>query len=77
MAGLKMTEILVILLIVMLLFGATRLPALGSSLGSAIRNFKRGFSGDDEGKVEADKKLAGTGGVVSSDQQKARENEKG
>ncbi len=76
MAGLKMTEILVILAIVMLLFGATRLPALGSSLGSAIRNFKRGFSGEEDEKAEAEKKLAGTTGVVSGDQPKARDADK-
>lgn len=41
-------EILVLLVIVLLLFGATRLPQLGASLGQAIRNFKRGFSGPEE-----------------------------
>jgi sec-independent protein translocase protein TatA len=48
--GLKWTEILLILVVVMLLFGSSRLPQLGSSLGSAIRNFKRGFAGDDDQK---------------------------
>lgn len=48
MFGLKMSELLIILLIVMVLFGASRLPALGSSLGSAIKNFKKGFSADEE-----------------------------
>ena len=55
--GLKWTEILLILFALMLLFGASRLPQLGSSLGSAIRNFKKGFSGDEE--TTDDKKLAG------------------
>jgi TatA/E family protein of Tat protein translocase len=45
--GLKMSEILLIMAVLLLLFGATRLPQLGSSLGSAIRNFKKGFSGPD------------------------------
>lgn len=48
MFGLKMSELLIILLIVMVLFGASRLPALGSSLGSAIKNFKKGFASDEE-----------------------------
>lgn len=48
--GLKMSEILLILAVLLILFGATRLPGLGQALGSAIRNFKRGFSGDDEAK---------------------------
>ena len=60
--GLKWTEILLIFVVIMLLFGSTRLPQLGSSLGSAIRNFKRGFSGDAEEKDAAAKKLnEGTG----------------
>jgi sec-independent protein translocase protein TatA len=42
------TELLIIFLVILLLFGATRLPQLGASLGSAIRNFKKGFSTDDE-----------------------------
>ena len=63
MAGLKMTEILLVLAVIMLLFGASRLPALGSSLGSAIRNFKRGFAGDEEDEKAAAAKLAGSTGV--------------
>lgn len=59
--GLKWTEILLIMAVLMLLFGASRLPQLGSSLGSAIRNFKKGFGGEDDGadKTDAEKaKLA-------------------
>lgn len=48
MFGLRLPEILLIVGILVLLFGATRLPALGSSIGSAIRNFKRGFAGEDQ-----------------------------
>jgi TatA/E family protein of Tat protein translocase len=40
-------EILLIMGVLLLLFGASRLPQLGSSLGSAIRNFKRGFGGEE------------------------------
>jgi len=42
-----MGELLIILVVVLILFGAARLPQLGSSLGQAIKNFKRGF-GDSE-----------------------------
>jgi sec-independent protein translocase protein TatA len=53
MGRLGMGEIIALLIIVVLLFGATRLPQLGASLGQAIRNFKRGFAGGDEGETPA------------------------
>lgn len=43
-----MPELLVILVIVFLLFGARRLPEIGAGLGSAIKNFRAGLSGKDE-----------------------------
>ena len=68
--GLKMSEILLILAVLMLLFGASRLPQLGSSLGSAIRNFKKGFGGEGEEPAakpaDADKKLAQSSGAEAA-----------
>ena len=40
MFGLGMPELLVILVLLLLIFGASRLPEIGSSLGKAIRGFK-------------------------------------
>lgn len=40
-------DILLIGIIVVVLFGATRLPQLGSGVGQAIRNFKKGISEAD------------------------------
>jgi sec-independent protein translocase protein TatA len=43
-----MWEILLILLVVLLLFGAKRLPEVGSSIGKGIREFKRSISDTQE-----------------------------
>lgn len=48
MFGLGVPELLVILGIVVLLFGAKRLPEIGSGLGKAIKGFRSGVSGQDE-----------------------------
>ena len=47
-------ELLIIFVILLLLFGATRLPALSKSLGQSIRGFKKGMSEDDDAP-DADK----------------------
>jgi len=41
-------ELLIILAIVVLLFGAKRIPELAKGLGEGIRNFRTGMKGDDE-----------------------------
>ncbi len=43
-------ELLIIFAIIALLFGASRLPGLGKSVGQSIRGFKSALSGDDEEK---------------------------
>ena len=48
MFGIGSTELFIILAIVVVLFGARRLPELGSGVGKAIKNFKSGLSGKDE-----------------------------
>ena len=48
MFGIGTTELFIVLGIVLVLFGARRLPELGSGVGKAIRNFKSGISGKDE-----------------------------
>jgi sec-independent protein translocase protein TatA len=44
-------EIGIVLVIVLLIFGPKKLPQLGNSLGSGIRNFGRGLKGDDDGEA--------------------------
>jgi sec-independent protein translocase protein TatA len=46
------TEILIILLIVVLLFGARRIPELAKGLGEGIRNFKTGMHGSDRKEID-------------------------
>ncbi len=48
MFGIGTTELLVILGIVIVIFGARRLPELGTGIGEAIKNFKKGVSSKDE-----------------------------
>ena len=47
MFHLGQTELIIILVIVLLLFGAGRIGKIASELGSGIRTFKSGLSGDD------------------------------
>jgi sec-independent protein translocase protein TatA len=50
MFGLGITELLVILVIVVVIFGPSRLPQVGQALGSSIRGFKKASLGDDPPK---------------------------
>jgi sec-independent protein translocase protein TatA len=42
------SEVLLILLIVILIFGTSRIPELGRGLGAGIKNFKKAIKGDEE-----------------------------
>ncbi len=57
MFGLGMPELIVILVIVLVLFGANRLPEMGKGIGQAIRNFKKATSEPDEIDVTPKKKV--------------------
>ena len=48
MFGIGMPELIVILVIVLIIFGAGKLPEIGTGLGRAIRGFKKGLSEADE-----------------------------
>jgi len=47
-------ELLVILLIVIIIFGASKLPQLGKGLGEGIRNFKSGLKSDNDSNDQED-----------------------
>jgi sec-independent protein translocase protein TatA len=61
MFGIGTTELLIILGIVVVIFGARRLPELGSGLGQAIKNFKKGVSAKEEIDVTPKKDEASEG----------------
>lgn len=44
-------ELIIILVIILIVFGAGKLPQIGDALGRSIRNFKRSSSGDQEVEV--------------------------
>jgi len=52
MFGLGASELLIILVIVLILFGGRRLPEIGSGVGKAIKNFKSALAGKDEIDLE-------------------------
>jgi sec-independent protein translocase protein TatA len=54
--GFGWQELLIILGILLLLFGATRLPSLARSMGSSVRGFKKGLNEGEDGEAEAEAK---------------------
>ena len=60
MFGLGMQELMIIMVIVVVLFGATRLPQLGSGIGKAISNFKQGVNEVNKPEVEEGKESSKT-----------------
>jgi sec-independent protein translocase protein TatA len=59
MFGLGVPELMVILVIALVIFGPSKLPQIGSGLGKAIRDFKKGVTGgedDDEAENKDAKK---------------------
>jgi len=48
MFGFGMPELIIVLVIVMFVFGAGRLPEIGGALGKSIKNFKKSIDGKDE-----------------------------
>jgi len=47
--------VIIILLLILVIFGAGKLPEIGSSLGKGIKNFKRAFEDKDELEIKAKK----------------------
>jgi sec-independent protein translocase protein TatA len=51
MFGLGFQELLIILVIALIIFGPGKLPQIGSGLGRAIRDFKKGVGGEDSEEI--------------------------
>ncbi len=62
MFGLGTSELILILVIALVIFGGSKIPELGASLGKGIRNFKKGLQSVDED--EPKKEIKGPGGAA-------------
>lgn len=47
--------LIIILLLILIIFGAGKLPEIGTALGKGIKNFKRSFEGKDEIEIKGKK----------------------
>ncbi len=70
MFGLGAQELIIILIIVVILFGASRLPELGSGIGKAIKNFKKATTEPDEIDVTPKKPVEKDNSQEEVEQQK-------
>jgi len=60
MFGLGMPELLIILVIILIIFGAGKLPEIGGAVGKGIKNFKKSFQEQEdlpESKAEDSEKI--------------------
>lgn len=75
-SGIGVTELIIVLVIVLIIFGPKRLPSMGRSLGSGMREFKDSISGkhqdeDDDRPEIAEAKADAVESKGESDQAKA------
>ncbi len=57
MFGIGMSELVIILIIVLIIFGAGKLPEIGKGLGKGIKNFKNAVAGNDDENGEKKKEI--------------------
>ena len=56
MFGIGIPELIIILVIVLIIFGANKLPEIGSGMGKAIKNFKKATNEPEEINISSQKK---------------------
>ncbi|KAF1007084.1 MAG: Sec-independent protein translocase protein TatA [Luteibacter sp.] len=66
----SITHIVLLLLVVVLIFGTKKLRNIGSDLGGAMRDFKKGMDGDEESRREGEKLRADPPPAASSTAQR-------
>ena len=73
--GISIWQLVIILLIVLLLFGAKRLRNVGSDLGSAVKGFKKAVSEEEE-KTDTEKLEKREGETIQGEATKVKEEDK-
>jgi sec-independent protein translocase protein TatA len=73
--GISIWQLVIILLIVLLLFGAKRLRNVGSDLGSAVKGFKKAVSEEEE-KADTEKLEKREGETIQGEATKVKEEDK-
>ncbi len=71
MMGLGFPELMIILVIIMIIFGAGKLPEIGSAFGRSIKNFKTSMKDADQEEISAGEQEQAEGSIEGAEEPKA------